>query len=80
MPQYKIARVAFNGSPKLYDYKTDIEDLKAKDHAVVCTKGEYNVVFVYDVVDSTTVPEDYLKWLVCKVDKTNYIKKLGGGD
>lgn len=71
---FKFVAVQFNGTPKLYHYKTTL-DLVPDDHVIVFTpQNGYQVVQVIKVVSPFEVPTaqfDY-KWVVQKVDTAAY--------
>jgi len=74
---FKIVVVTFPGSPKPYHYKTLEANINACDLVVVEAPGGFKIVEVLEVLNplETEFSSRYqLKWLVCKVDTTNYDK------
>lgn len=62
---------------KTYAYSTDVEDIEVGDTVVVESPSSgYTCVKVVGIDDSPVAVSKSTKWVVCKVDDTNYKDRL----
>ena len=73
----KTVKVMFDHAydTRTYSYKCHDDSVEKGDQVVVDTpNGDSEVVEVVDVIDG--VSKTATKWIVCKVDRTEYAKRL----